>query len=94
MLERIARALYGERWQRPLARAMGVDPKQICRWVNYSDSHWNAKKFIRSETRVPLDDQNGTPLDKNHEFFADAMELLQQRQKSIGEVKAHLTLHA
>lgn len=34
MLADIGRALYGEHWRRPLADALGMDERQIRRYVN------------------------------------------------------------
>lgn len=33
-LIKIGKALYGERWQRPLAAALGIQDKQVRRYVN------------------------------------------------------------
>lgn len=33
-LTSLARALYGARWQRATAAALGIDPKQVRRWAS------------------------------------------------------------
>ena len=34
MIETIGRALYGECWQRPMARALGTDRRMIQKWTH------------------------------------------------------------
>jgi len=42
LLERIGQALYGDRWQRQLARALGVSDRTVRRWVIHeSDIPWS-----------------------------------------------------
>jgi len=36
MLAEIGRALYGEHWRRPLAEALGIDERQLRRWLTAS----------------------------------------------------------
>lgn len=33
-IRQIGRALYGDNWMRPLARALGIDERQVRRWAN------------------------------------------------------------
>lgn len=33
-MEEMAEAVFGKRWQRPLAKAMGVHQKQMSRWAS------------------------------------------------------------
>ncbi len=42
LLKRIGEALYGDRWQRQMARALGVSDRTVRRWVLYeSDIPWS-----------------------------------------------------
>lgn len=35
-IKALASALYGERWQRRAADALGIDPKQVRRWMSFT----------------------------------------------------------
>ncbi len=37
LISRVGRALYGERWQTPLARELGVADRTVRRWVSGED---------------------------------------------------------
>jgi len=54
-LELIGRALHGERWQRPLALALGVSHVALSRWVRRGGTHIDVDaelfKLLRARAR-------------------------------------------
>lgn len=54
-LELVDRALHGERWQRPLAAALGVSRVALSRWVRGGGTHLDVDaelfKLLRARAR-------------------------------------------
>lgn len=54
-LELVGRALHGERWQRPLALALGVSHVALSRWVRGGGTHIDVDaelfKLLRARAR-------------------------------------------
>lgn len=66
MLAAIGIALYGERWQRPLAKALGIHDRQVRRWMSgqyqlaqdhavFSKTEWLLAERIHAINMVAID---------------------------------------